>query len=211
MPTNQEFTTWPKDDNSRYNDTLFQLNLNDLGEGASWKTKSGYFRLIHVPTRVSMWTHKKPLPEWAYKQQEINGNKNAQERTATWFVESLVAGEDEEEFKERLTPVAAKEPKKMNFFKKFFELQLLMLQHNAGLTASHPYASNPINWPFLISGISFWTDGKDQRQIYFIGNLIGWWACTISLSIFVGILGADLLARRRGIEPIPDRTFPVQL
>lgn len=211
MPTNQEFTTWPKDDNSRYNDTLFQLNLNDLGEGASWKTKSGYFRLIHVPTRVSMWTHKKPLPEWAYKQQEINGNKNAQERTATWFVESLVAGEDEEEFKERLAPVAAKEPKKMNFFKKFFELQLLMLQHNAGLTASHPYASIPINWPFLISGISFWTDGKDQRQIYFIGNLIGWWACTISLSIFVGILGADLLARRRGIEPIPDRTFPVQL
>ena len=205
MPTNQEFTTWPKDDNSRYNDTLFQLNLNDLGEGASWKTKSGYFRLVHVPTRVSMWTHKKPLPDWGYKQQEINGNKNAQDKTATWFVESLVAGEDADEFNERLAPVAAKEPKKMNFFKKFFELQLLMLQHNAGLTASHPYASNPINWPFLISGISFWTDNQDQRQIYFIGNLIGWWTCTISLSIFVGILGADLLARRRGIEPVPDR------
>jgi dolichyl-phosphate-mannose-protein mannosyltransferase len=31
----------------------------------------------------------------------------------------------------------------------FGELQLLTLQRNAGFTASHPYASSPINWPFL--------------------------------------------------------------
>lgn len=207
MPTNQEFTTWPKDDISRYNDTLFQLSIIDADDGQEWKTKSGYFRLIHGPTRVSMWTHKKPLPDWGFKQQEINGNKNAQEKTATWYVDSLISAEDEENFQSRTATRAAKEPKKMNFFKKFFELQLLMLQHNAGLTASHPYASNPINWPFLISGISFWTDSKDQRQIYLIGNIVSWWTCTITLSIFVGILGADLLARRRGIEPIPDRMF----
>lgn len=97
-----------------------------------------------------------------------------------------------------------KEPKKMSFFKKFVELQLLMLQHNAGLTSSHPYASGPINWPFLISGISFWTENDTQKQIYLIGNIIGWWTCVIALSIYVGIVGADLLARRRGIQPIPD-------
>lgn len=208
MPTNQEFTTWPKDDNSRYNDTLFRLAVVDAKEDVEWKTKSSYFRLIHVPTRVAMWTHKKPLPDWGYKQQEINGNKNAQEKSAIWFVDSLVAGEDEAEFARRTTPAEVRQPKKLNFFKKFFELQLLMLQHNAGLTASHPYASGPINWPFLVSGISFWTDSKDQRQIYMIGNLFSWWTCTVALSVFVGILGADLLARRRGIEPIPDREFP---
>lgn len=211
MPTNQEFTTWPRDDNSRYNDTLFQLNIVDRSDNANWKTKSGYFRLIHVPTRVAMWTHKKPLPDWAFKQQEINGNKNNQEKTATWFVDSLIDAEDEEDFKKRTSKVEAKPPKKRNFFKKFFELQLLMLQHNAGLTASHPYASNPINWPFLISGISFWTDNKEQRQIYLIGNIISWWTCTIALSIFIGIIGADLLARRRGIEPIPDRESAIFL
>jgi len=97
-----------------------------------------------------------------------------------------------------------KEPKKMSFFKKFAELQLLMLQHNAGLTSSHPYASGPINWPFLISGISFWTENDSQKQIYLIGNIVGWWICVIALSIYVGIVGADLLARRRGIQPIPD-------
>lgn len=207
MPTNQEFTTWAKDDRARYNDTLFQLKLAENTDGENWKTKSGYFRLIHIPTRVSMWTHAKPLPEWGFKQQEINGNKNAQERTAVWFVDSLVDSEDKESFEERTAEVSVREPKSRNFFKKFAELQLLMLQHNAGLTASHPYASNPINWPFLISGISFWTDNKEQRQIYLIGNLFSWWASTIALSVYVGILGADLLARRRGINPIPDREY----
>lgn len=105
----------------------------------------------------------------------------------------------------RTEEVAVKEPKSMNFFSKFGELQLLMLQHNAGLTASHPYASNPINWPFLLSGISFWTENDSQKQIYLIGNIIGWWTCVVALSIYVGIIGADLLARRRGIDPIPDR------
>ena len=100
--------------------------------------------------------------------------------------------------------VVHKEPKSINFFKKFAELQILMLQHNAGLTASHPYASGPFNWPFLISGISFWTQNEGQKQIYLIGNLAGWWTCVIGVAIFIGILGADLLARRRGVEPIPE-------
>lgn len=93
MPTNQEFTTWPRDDLSRYNDTLFRLNILEAHDGEAWKTKSGYFRLIHVPTRVSMWTHSKQLPEWAFKQQEINGNKNPTEKTATWYVDEIMATE----------------------------------------------------------------------------------------------------------------------
>ena len=94
----------------------------------------------------------------------------------------------------------------MNFFKKFFELQLLMIQHNAGLTDSHPYASGPISWPFLVSGISFWTgNGQTREQIYLIGNFTGWWFCVLALSVFVGILGAEQLARRRGIQAVPER------
>lgn len=94
----------------------------------------------------------------------------------------------------------------MNFFRKFFELQLLMLQHNAGLTDSHPYASGPVNWPFLLSGISFWTGPNENReQVYLIGNVVGWWISIMAVSIFVGILAADQLAARRGLEPIPTR------
>jgi dolichyl-phosphate-mannose-protein mannosyltransferase len=98
MPTNQEFTTWPKDDTSRYNDTLFQLVLLHGEDGSPWKSKSGHFRLIHVPTKVSMWTHEKQLPDWAFKQQEINGNKNPIEKTATWFVDQIVADESKSPF-----------------------------------------------------------------------------------------------------------------
>jgi dolichyl-phosphate-mannose-protein mannosyltransferase len=112
---------------------------------------------------------------------------------------------DPEGLANRLDDQPHKEPKSMNFFRKFVELQLLMLQHNAGLTASHPYASVPINWPFSLSGISFWTENDTQKQIYLTGNLIGWWVCVVGLSIYIGVLGADLIARRRGMDPIPDR------
>lgn len=113
----------------------------------------------------------------------------------------------EEDVSGRTEKQAPKQPKSMNFFRKFAELQLLMLQHNAGLTASHPYASGPINWPFVLNGISFWTEADSQKQIYLAGNVIGWWTCTVGLSIFVGVLGADLIARRREMDPIPDRMY----
>lgn len=85
-----------------------------------------------------------------------------------------------------------------------------MIQHNAGLTDSHPYASGPINWPFLLSGISFWTSpGSEREQIYMIGNVVDWWFCVLALSVFVGILGAEQIARRRGIQAVPEREWPI--
>ena len=96
MPTNQEFTTWEQDEeNSRYQETLFTIDIFDAELGDVWKSKSGHFQLIHVPTKVKLWTHAKPLPEWGYKQQEINGNKSPQEGSATWFVEDIISDESE--------------------------------------------------------------------------------------------------------------------
>lgn len=107
---------------------------------------------------------------------------------------------------ELLTP-EPKPPKKRNFFLKFLELQTLMFQHNAGLTDSHPYASGPVNWPFLLSGISFWTGKQeDRQQIYLIGNIAGWWVSSASLAILAGVMMADAVARRRGFYPIPEGT-----
>ncbi|KAG8928634.1 hypothetical protein FRC03_012092 [Tulasnella sp. 419] len=205
MPTNQEFTTYvPDEENTGYQNTLFTVEINEGHEGETWRSKSGHFRLVHVPTRVALWTHAKALPEWAFKQQEINGNKNSQDRTATWYIDDIIGDETGEDILNRTAKVEEKKAKSMNFFKKFFELQLLMLQHNAGLTADHPYASNPINWPFLITGISFWTENDEKKQVYMIGNLISWYTCVLSISVLIGVLGADMLARQRGIRPITD-------
>lgn len=96
----------------------------------------------------------------------------------------------------------------MNFFRKFFELQIAMLQHNAGLTDSHPYATGPLNWPFLVSGISFWTGpSAEKEQVYLIGNVVSWWLCAISLAVFSGVLLADQLAKRRGLMPLTEGPF----
>ncbi|KAG8889578.1 hypothetical protein FRB98_003640 [Tulasnella sp. 332] len=205
MPTNQEFTTYePDETNSRYAETLFTIDVLEALDGEPWKSKSGHFRLTHVQTKVHLWTHAKPLPDWAYKQQEINGNKAVQDRSTTWFVENIITDEPDDESKNQTVVVEQKPVKHRNFFKKFFELQMLMLSHNAGLTASHPYASNPINWPFLMHGISFWTENDKKEQIYLIGNVASWWLCTLAISVLIGIFAADALARRRAVDPIPD-------
>jgi dolichyl-phosphate-mannose-protein mannosyltransferase len=91
MPTNQEFTTWPRDDDSRYNDTLFKVDIIDAYDGEPWQSKSGHFKLIHVPTGVALWTHASVLPDWAHGFQEVNGNKKAIERSNIWFVDEIVS------------------------------------------------------------------------------------------------------------------------
>lgn len=207
MATNQEFTTVSLDDETRTNDTMFQLDVVDAHDGEPWKSLSGHFKLRHVPTKVLLWTHAQALPEWGSGQQEVNGNKNQQDRTTSWFVEDIVADGTGNDFRNRTTHVEPKAIKHRSFIKKFVELQILMLQHNAGLTASHPYASEPVEWPFCLSGVSFWTDSETNQQIYMIGNMLGWWICAVGVSVFVGVIGADMLARRRGLEPIEDSEY----
>ncbi len=205
MATNEEFTTWPINDTTRYNDTLFEFQIDgvELSNKAKWHSKSSWFRLIHVPTRVSMWTHPEPLPAWGFQQQEINGNKNALDKSALWFVDDLHPNPVADDYAERTKPTPPRNVTHMNFFRKFVELQLTMLHQNNLLTSSHPYASGPINWPFLLSGMSFWTGNEKQEQIYMIGNILSWWAGVLSVAVYIGIMLADAFSRRRGIYPIP--------
>ncbi|CAD6574542.1 MAG: hypothetical protein CYPHOPRED_005451 [Cyphobasidiales sp. Tagirdzhanova-0007] len=208
MATNEEFTTWPKDDKARENETTFRMEIEEAHAGQQWMTKSGHFKLIHESTKVAMWTRATPvLPEWGFKQQEVNGHKNLYDPTNYWFADEIMKNETVPDVV-RQAPQQPKKIRKLNFFRKFFELQILMIQHNAGLTDSHPYASGPINWPFLLSGISFWTgNNTDREQIYMIGNFVDWWLCILALSVFVGVLGAEQIARRRGIQAIPDHVI----
>jgi dolichyl-phosphate-mannose-protein mannosyltransferase len=203
-PTNQEFTTMNKEEaaGARYNDTLFEIKV-EKGKG-DFKTMSTHFKLVHLPTKVAMWTHTKPLPEWAFKQAEINGNKNVQQSSNTWYVDDIpsLAVDDERNKKE------VKQVKHLSFLRKWVELQRAMFYHNNALTSSHPYASQPISWPFLLRGVSFWTHNDTREQIYFLGNPVGWWLASSLLAVFAGIIGADQLALRRGMDALDDRKLP---
>jgi dolichyl-phosphate-mannose-protein mannosyltransferase len=205
FPTNQEFTTTPLEEGNgeRFNDTLFEIRVDGAKDGADFKTKSSHFKLIHVPTRVSMWTHTTPLPDWGFAQAEINGNKNNQLPSANWYIDDIygIPQDSLRLIKE------TKEPKQLSFFTKYLELQRLMFHHNNALTSSHPYASSPIQWPFLLRGVSFWTNEEARQQIYFLGNPIGWWFASSILAVFAGIIFADQLSVRRGIDALDRREY----
>ncbi|EEP76668.1 dolichyl-phosphate-mannose--protein mannosyltransferase 4 [Uncinocarpus reesii 1704] len=201
-PTNQEFTTVSHElaDGKRHNDTLFQIKIEHGKAKEEFRTMASLFKLIHVPTKVAMWTHTTPLPEWGFKQAEINGNKNAQESSNIWYAEDIPSLEPGNS---RLIR-EPKQPKHMPFLKKYLELQAAMFHHNNALTASHPYASEPFQWPFLLRGVSFWTKNDTREQIYFLGNPIGWWIASSLLAIFAGVIGADQLSLRRGVDALEE-------
>ncbi|RKU42678.1 hypothetical protein DL546_004687 [Coniochaeta pulveracea] len=203
-PTNQEFTTVPIDQayGDRAADTLFEVRIENGKPGQEFKSVSSHFKLIHNPSKVAMWTHEKPLPEWAFKQQEINGNKQLAPSSNVWFVEDIPSLPAD-------SPRRAKPEKKVKslpFLTKWFELQRSMFWHNSQLTSSHPYASHPYQWPFLLRGVSFWTQNDTRQQIYFLGNPIGWWIASSVLAIYAGIIAADQFSLRRGMDALDHRT-----
>lgn len=204
-PTNQEFTTVPQDlaDGERHNDTLFEIKIENGKDKQEFRTLSSHFKLIHVPTRVAMWTHTTPLPDWGFKQSEINGNKNVLQASNLWYVDAVEALPPD-------SPRLIKEERKVRklpFLRKYLELQRAMFLHNNALTSSHPYASEPFQWPFLLRGVSFWTKNDTREQIYFLGNPIGWWIASSLLAVFAGIVGADQLSLRRGVDALEESKF----
>ncbi len=204
-PTNQEFTTVPLEEAraNRFNDTLFEVKIENGKPKQIFTTVASHFKFVHHPSKVAMWTHTTPLPDWAYKQQEINGNKNLQQTSNIWFVEDITSIQPDDI---RMN----KEPRKVKsipFLKKYFELQRAMFFHNNALTSSHPYSSLPFQWPFLLRGVSFWTHNDTRQQIYFLGNPIGWWLASSLLAVFVGIIAADQLSHRRGLELLDEREY----
>ncbi|KAI1649856.1 glycosyltransferase family 39 protein [Daldinia loculata] len=204
FPTNQEFTTVPLADayGSRSAETLFEVRIEHGKPNQEFKSVSSHFKLIHNPSKVAMWTHTKPLPEWGHKQQEINGNKQIAPSSNVWIVEdvpSVPADSPRRQKQER-------QVKTLPFLRKWFELQRSMFWHNSQLTSSHPYASQPYQWPFLLRGVSFWTQNETRQQIYFLGNPIGWWIASSLIAVYAGIIGADQVSLRRGIDALDHRT-----
>lgn len=94
MATNTEFTTWDGVDEAILPETYFTLKIDDANDNQhnqQWMTKSSHFQLLHKTTGVAMWSHTETaLPEWGFKQQEINGNKKLKDRSTFWIVDEIV-------------------------------------------------------------------------------------------------------------------------
>lgn len=202
-PTNQEFTAVSVADalGDRKEDSVFEIRIENGKNGQEFKSIASHFKFIHNPSKVAMWTHETPLPDWGHRQQEINGNKQITTSSNVWLIDDIPSlGPDHPRREKPL-----KEVKRLPFLQKWFELQRSMFWHNNQLTSSHPYASQPYQWPFLLRGVSFWTQNDTRQQIYFLGNPIGWWIASSLIAVYIGIIGADQISLRRGIDALDRR------
>lgn len=196
-PTNEEFTVISQEegDSTRYDDTLFKFDPVDKKPETVLKTKASIVKFLHVPTVVAMWTHNDVLlPEWAFNQQEVNGNKNIQDSENNWYIDKIVGLSG---IRAQFVP---KPLKKLPFLRKWIELQSLMFEHNNNLSADHPFASQPDAWPLCMSGVSFWTNNDLRQQIFFIGNIPGWWFECLMMFAFIAVVIFDQLTVQRNIH-----------
>ncbi|KAJ2893617.1 hypothetical protein MKZ38_008414 [Zalerion maritima] len=203
-PTNQEFTCVSQEDayGKRAEDTLFEVRIEHGKKKQDFKSVASHFKFIHKPSKVAMWTHPKPLPEWGFGQAEINGNKQIAPSSNVWIVEDIPSIPEDHARRQK----TERKVKTLPFLRKWFELQRAMFYHNNKLTSSHPYASQPYQWPFLFRGVSFWTKSDTRQQIYFLGNPVGWWIVSSLLAVYAGIIAADQVSLRRGMDALDHRT-----
>ncbi|KAJ2487299.1 Dolichyl-phosphate-mannose--protein mannosyltransferase 4 [Coemansia sp. RSA 2050] len=191
--TNMEFTTLALNDTAHVDDTVWKLEIDGARSNSTLlKTSSSFIRLISNKHGVAMWTHPKKLPEWGHGHQEVNGKKDPTAKSTLWAITEIrgrqITAEEIEEMNKKQTS--------MSFLEKFVELQSLMIKHNNALTTVHPFQSTPLSWPLLLRGISFWTDSEQRKQIYLLGNPIGWWISDLALLTFalclVGLEACDM-------------------
>ena len=126
--------------------------------------KKTAFLITNFVHKVSLHSSKSKLPEeWGFNMKQISGKKKSLEQKNSFTIQKV----------DHPKIIVSDIPKKiehMPFLSKFFELLKRMISSNNSLTNKHPYQSDPITWPFVIRGISFWEKAEGLKQIYLIGN-----------------------------------------
>ncbi|PWN19306.1 PMT-domain-containing protein [Microstroma glucosiphilum] len=176
------------------------------------------FRLRHTLTGCYLFSHKIALPDWGFGQQEVTCNKSPTMPNSLWYVEtsthprlsmhgnkSLATDEEGEIDNYAANPAQTINYIRPTFMHRFWELQKVMWETNAGLTERHSYDSRPSTWPTMKRGINFWS--KDHRQVYLLGNPIVWWGSTVAVLVYVGTRALLMLRAKRGAQDFLDSTI----
>ena len=182
---------------------LFRVDImKSMSDGALAKEKvrtiETKFKLVHIMTGCSLFSHKVKLPDWGFDQQEVTCAKQGTLPNSIWYIEqnehpSLGPGAEKVNYKNP------------GFLGKFWELQKVMWTTNAGLVESHAWDSRPPSWPWLRRGINFW--GKDNRQIYLLGNPVIWWSSSLGIAIYCVFKGLSVLRWQRGFRDYENVNF----
>lgn len=199
--TGYGFPGFGGDANDNFHVEIAQGDKSDKLSSSRVRALRTQFRLRHTLTGCYLFSHKIALPDWGFSQQEVTCNKNPTMPNSLWYVETnehplLDAPADPTKHFDRVNY------RRPSFLERFWELQEVMWETNAGLTERHAYDSRPQTWPTLKRGINFWT--KDHRQIYLIGNPIVWWGATASVLAYLGARALLMLRAQRGFRDLQD-------
>ncbi|VVT55331.1 uncharacterized protein SAPINGB_P004543 [Magnusiomyces paraingens] len=150
------------------------------------------FRLIHIGTGCALFSHAVKLPTWGFEQQEVTCVKSGTFPNSVWMIDSNShpRAPQDAEIAHRRIP---------SFLSKFWELNKVMWNVNAGLTSTHTWESRPESWPLLKRGINFW--GKDHDHVYLLGNAPIYWFTTALIVSYLLFKGFELLRWQRGYAP----------
>lgn len=189
--TNMEVTVVDPEDAEKYESTIWLVDIKT--GGSELKALSCQLRLVHKTHQVALTNWQQPLPKWGFEQREINGDKRGLDENSNWIVWEVHDPLTEEEKR----ALKAKPRPKMSFMQKFVELQQAQVRHNAALIDNHPFKSDPLTWPFVIRGVSYW-DKQKAARIYLLGNPIAWYICLAGLIAATTVFLHNLYMARRG-------------
>ncbi|EPQ25682.1 uncharacterized protein PFL1_06754 [Pseudozyma flocculosa PF-1] len=201
--TGYGFEGFGGDANDNFHVEIFEGTKGDRASSSRVRSLRTHFRLRHTLTGCYLFSHKVVLPDWGFGQQEVTCNKNPTMPNSLWYVETNTHPLLAEAHESGASPA----PEMVNylrpsFLERFWELQKVMWETNAGLTERHVYDSRPQSWPLLRRGINFWT--KDHRQIYLVGNPLVWWASTASILAYLAVRALLMLRAKRGHRDLSD-------
>ncbi|KPI94696.1 Protein O-mannosyltransferase 1, partial [Papilio xuthus] len=196
-----------------YNVSMSAQNLwrveivNRDNEDATWDSIRSLVRLIHVDSGSALRFSGRQLPSWGFHQHEVVADKVVTHQDTIWNVEEhrYTKAEDRRERERELVsaemiPTAVTQ---LSFWAKFMELQYKMIAHAPDAPSGHMFASEPTEWPLLSRSIAYWLSPHSNAQIHLIGNIVTWYAGTLSVLLYSAFLALYAIRQRRLCEDLP--------
>ncbi|EDO30753.1 predicted protein [Nematostella vectensis] len=211
-PTNQEVSCYIDYNISMHAQNLWRLEIVNPDGSGIWKTIQSQVRLVHLNTSQAVKITGLQLPDWGFHQFEVATDRVINQQDTVWNVEEhqqnisyrYVPEKKDKTSIEQQAPQAAKP---MAFFPKFLEMQWKMIQSNKELSGEHTFSSTPSQWPIMKRGVAYWIHRDKNMQIYCLGNPLVWWAGSLSVLAYGGLLVIYLLRRRRAVNDLDQESW----
>ncbi|XP_013168481.1 PREDICTED: dolichyl-phosphate-mannose--protein mannosyltransferase 4 [Papilio xuthus] len=207
-PQSQEVSCYIDYNVSMSAQNLWRVEIvNRDNEDATWDSIRSLVRLIHVDSGSALRFSGRQLPSWGFHQHEVVADKVVTHQDTIWNVEEhrYTKAEDRRERERELVsaemiPTAVTQ---LSFWAKFMELQYKMIAHAPDAPSGHMFASEPTEWPVLSRSIAYWLSPHSNAQIHLIGNIVTWYAGTLSVLLYSAFLALYAIRQRRLCEDLP--------